>query len=206
MRATPFFFFPLRGQQSSYFRYELCSLSRGVSFSEWHLHHKLHTGSMMAPNFSPGQAVGGCRESYVAWLHRETYWLPLMFLLNQFPSPIGHLLHYISFGKTDDRDGWLHARGPICGGAARKCFIISDLPQERLDALNKKMHREASIPVISFMTHRCSNIKWEIFLSLQTYCTVICMLMYKYIYRIERNSPVTWLCQAWSHGVIWQQF
>lgn len=37
-------------------------------------------------------------ESCVAWLHREQYWLTLMFLLNQSPSPIGHFLHYISSG------------------------------------------------------------------------------------------------------------
>lgn len=55
----------------------------------------------------PELSTGWCRESYVAWLHREPYWLSLMFLLNQSPSPIGH---FFPFGKTDDGDGQLHVQ------------------------------------------------------------------------------------------------
>lgn len=44
--------FPFVEIRSSCFLQETGSLSHGISFWDWHLCHKLHTGSMMAPNFS----------------------------------------------------------------------------------------------------------------------------------------------------------
>lgn len=83
--------------KSPYFPYELGSFNHGVSFWEWHLHHKLHTGSVMAPNFSLGQAVGGvgslmllgCTGNHIDY-HSCFFWINLHHPLAIF-SIIFHL-------------------------------------------------------------------------------------------------------------------
>lgn len=58
LNSTSNFFSP--PVQTKRLLFELGSLSCGISLWGWHLHHKLHTGSTMAPNFSP-------RQQWVVW-------------------------------------------------------------------------------------------------------------------------------------------
>lgn len=83
------------------------------------------------------------------------------------------------------------------------CFIISDMPQERSDASNEKMHRETLLSDFIFMLYRDKMFKLEIVLSLQIYmyCVthIVCKGTYegKTIYhlslRVSRLQPRCYL-------------
>lgn len=93
--------------------------------------------------FQPEVGSGWCRESYVAWLHREPYWLPLMFLLNQSPSPIGYFLHLERWMM--EMTGFMHgAHQWHCIDFIRRLSIVSVTSQLANGRRHLTLHHPSS--------------------------------------------------------------